>query len=147
MFFAYTDLGSFGHVTQSAVMDAYKICMKIKQTFKYAKIVCIPLNYAARSMATALCQMLRQRGLDNLLVSRDPCHCLDLTSKDMAGTDIVKSIFMESVEVYHFCIMSRMDGIRRESIAFNELEDSGTVKNAVENCMNLIHIHLTSARK
>jgi len=91
--------------------------------------------------------MLRQRGLDNPLVSLDPCHCLDLGSKDMAGTNIVKSILMESAEVYHFCIRSRMDGIHRESIAFNELEDSGTVKNVVETRMNLIHIHLTDARK
>ena len=40
-----------------------------------------------------------------------------------------------------------MDGIRRKSIAFSELEDNGTVKNAVEICMNLMHIHLTYARK
>jgi len=55
MFFAYTDLGSLDHVTQAEVMDAYKVCMKIKQTFKDAKIVCIPVDNAARSMATALC--------------------------------------------------------------------------------------------
>jgi len=88
--------------------------------------------------------MFWQRGLDNPLVPQDPCHCLGLSSKDMTGTDIVKSILMESTEVYH---LSRIDGIRRESIAFNKLEDSGTVKNVVETRMNLIHIHLTSARK
>ena len=99
-------------------------------------------------MAAALCQMLRQRGLDNPLVSQYPCHCLGIGSKNMTGL-ILRRLFilMESAEVYHFCIRSRMDGIRRKSIAFSELEDNGTVKNAVEICMNLMHIHLTYARK
>jgi len=40
-----------------------------------------------------------------------------------------------------------MNGIRHESIDVNELENSGTVQTVMEACMNLIHIHLTSAHK
>ena len=50
-----------------------------------------------------------------VVVSCDPSHCIDLISKDLAGTDVVKRVMREAKEVRDFVKIDRIDSIHEEA--------------------------------
>ena len=52
-------------------------------------IASIPVDNATRTVAAGIAVQF----LDiTIIVSLEPPHCIDLTSKDLAGTDVVKRV-------------------------------------------------------
>lgn len=138
----YTDLGSKKHVTSAEVDDAVKICEEAKKTFN-AKIASIPVDNAAKHVASLVCAKLD----DCCLVLRDPAHCVDLLSKDMAKTNVVKSVLADAKEVYDLVINDRIDSIRREALDDFLIDEECVSKNTVDTRMNLVHDHIVTACK
>ena len=80
-------------------------------------------------------------------MSRDPAHCIDRLSKDLAKTEIVSKILQEAKEVYNFVHRDRMDSIRKDAILEGRLPRDITVKCHAETRMNHIHDHILSASR
>ena len=56
------------------------------------------------------------------LVTRDPCHCIDLGSKDLAKLPCVESVMKEALEVYEFMVRPRVDAMRDTLISEEDAE-------------------------
>ncbi len=143
MFFNWSDLGSDVHITEAKVADAYNVCNQIKSAFS-TKIASISVDNAASKVAQCVAKKLTVYG-DPALPLRDPAHCIDLLSKDITKTSVVRSVLAEAKEVFELCRTNRIDNIRKESIGAGEIPDTIAAQNVVETRMNLTYIHLSSA--
>jgi hypothetical protein len=101
MFFKWSDLGSGVHVTEAEVADAYNICNQIKSAFS-TKIASISVDNAASKVAERVSKKMNADG-DPALPLRNPAHCIDLLSKDLAKTSVVRSVLAEAKEVFELC--------------------------------------------
>ena len=117
MFWNWTDLGSVKHQTTAEVDDAFKVCTDAMEEF-CCDTASIPVDNAARGVATEVCKRLG--GIT--VLSRDPSHSLDLLSKDLVGTHVVKSVMNEAKEVRDFVKIDRIDSIRLEAAESGELD-------------------------
>ncbi len=70
-----------------------------------------------------------------VLVIRDPSHCIDLCSKDIARTKCVSRVLAEATEVKNFVKIDRIDSIRTEAIEGGDLEDTATAVSMVDTRM------------
>ena len=143
LFFKWSDLGSDVHVTDAKVDDVYNVCNQIKLAFN-TKIASISVDNAASKVAGRFAKKLNADG-DPALALRDPAHCIDLLSKDLAKTSVVRSVLAEAKEVFELCQTNRIDNIRKESIRAGDIPDSVVAQNVVETRMNLTYIHLSFA--
>jgi len=107
MFVKWSDLGSDVHVTEAEVGDAYNVCNQIKSAFS-TKIASISVDNAASKVAERVAKKLNADG-DPALPLRDPAHCIDLLSKDLAKTSVVRSVLAEAKEVFELCRTNRID--------------------------------------
>ena len=111
IFLTWSDLGSLKHQTEAEIDDAYRICQEA--TVQYdSDIASIPVDNAARTVAAGIAVRFPDM---EIVVSRDPSHCIDLLSKDLAGTDVVKRVMREAKEVRDFVKIDRIDSIREEA--------------------------------
>ena len=83
VFFTWSDLGSEKHRTQAEIDDAVKVVNDILDQFG-AEVASIAVDNAARSVAKAVCDKFP--GM-NIMLLRDPGHCIDLLSKDLLMGD------------------------------------------------------------
>jgi hypothetical protein len=102
-----SDLGVDKHNTDAEVRDALEVCKRAKEEFM-ANIASIPVDNAAKAVATRVADSL----IESCLTSRDPAHCADLLSKDLATCPIVKDILVEANEVYKFVSIDCIDSMR-----------------------------------
>lgn len=91
VFYDMSDLGVDKHNTDAEVGDALEVCKRAKEEFM-ANIASIPVDNAAKAVATRVANSL----IESCLTSRDPAHCADLLSKDLATCPIVKDILVEA---------------------------------------------------
>ena len=68
--------------------------------------------------------MLKEKTGVMVLVTRDPSHCVDLCSKDLAQTDVVRLVMGDAKEVRDFVKNDRIDSIHFEMDMEGELEDT-----------------------
>ena len=59
-----------------------------------------------------------------VLLIRDPSHCVDLLSKDLANTSVVMRVMAEAKEVQDFVKIDCIDSIRLEMNQEGDLENS-----------------------
>ena len=146
MFLTWTDLGSVKHVTEEEVIDGYRVCQGAMEEFM-AKMASIPVDNAAKVMATKLAKQLTvdYDGM-TVLVLRDPSHCVDLLSKDLASCWVVKSVMDEAKEVRDLVKKDRIDSIRTECYEVGDIDESIACVSVVETRMNLSHDFITKAR-
>ena len=78
--------------------------------------------------------------------NRDPLHCLDLLSKNMALTSCVKEVLDDSREICDFLKRDRIDSIRQEAVQDGTVEEVVCPKKMVENRMVTVHLHMDSVR-
>ena len=90
-------------------------------------IASIDVDNAARLVAAKAAANDAFKGM-TILVIRDPSHCVDLLSKDLAGTDVVKRVMADSKEVRDFVKIDRIDSICVEK---NELENAEYIPTAI----------------
>ena len=136
MFWDWTDLGSVKHQTKAEVDDAFKVCTDAMEEFDCGT-ASIPVDNAARGVAAEVCARLG----GSTFLSRDPSHSLDLLSKDLVGTHVVKTVMKEAKEVRDFVKIDRIDSIRLEAAESGELEETWTAVNICDTCIriNLAH--------
>ena len=142
MFWDWTDLGSVKHQTKAEVDDAFKVCTDAMEEFDCGT-ASIPVDNAARGVAAEVCARLG----GSTFLSRDPSHSLDLLSKDLVGTHVVKSVMNEAKEVRDFVKIDRIDSIRLEAAESGELEETWTAVNMCDTRMNLAHGFIEGARR
>ena len=96
MLYTYSSQGSNVHNSSPRVLDALRVCEDAKALLN-SKIVSIPVDNAAVSVATQVSAGFEE----NAILSRDPAHCVNLLSKDLAKTKVVSKILQETKEVYN----------------------------------------------
>ena len=72
-----------------------------------ANIAIIPVDNAANAVASRVVDLL----IECCLTSRDPAHCADLLSKDLATCPIVKDILAEANEEYKIFSIDRISSM------------------------------------
>jgi len=114
------NIGSDVHGTDEEVTAVYKVCMDVKKQFGNLGISCIPVDNAAAGVAARIVKSLMVEG-NNPFALRDPLHCLDIGSKDLANTPIVKAVLNEAILVNKFARKNRVQNIRNEMVESGEL--------------------------
>jgi hypothetical protein len=74
----------------------------------------------------------------------NPAHYIDLLSKDLAKSNVVRTVLAEAKEVFDFCRTNQINNIRKEAIDAGDIPASIVAQNVSETCMNLTYIHLKS---
>jgi len=98
----------------------------------------------AQSILTINFRLSFLKGLKALPL-RDLAHCIDLLSKNLAKTSVVRSVLAEAKEVFELCSTNRIDNIQKESFGTGEIPHTIAAQNVCETRMNLTYIHLSSA--
>jgi hypothetical protein len=129
--------------TSPLLDDAYDNCNQIKVAFN-TKIASISVDNAVSKVAERVAQKLNADG-DLTLPLRDPAHCIDLLSKDLAKSSVVCSVLAEVKDVFDLCWTNQIDSIRKEMVDAGDIPASIVAQNVCETCMNLTYIHLKSA--
>ena len=70
-----------------------------------------------------------------ILVIRDPSHCIDLCSKDLAKTKVVSRVLDEATEVKNFVKIDRIDSIRTNAMRDGDIEQAVTAVSMVDTRM------------
>ncbi len=102
------------------------------------------MDNAASKVAEHVAQKLNADH-DPKLPLHDPAHCIDLLSKDLAKSSVVRSVLAEAKEVFDLWWTSQIDSIRKEAIDAGDILASIVARNVCETHMNLTYIHLKSA--
>jgi hypothetical protein len=136
-----SDLGVDKHNTDAEVRDALEVCKRAKEEFM-ANIASIPVDNAAKAVYTRVADSL----IESCLTSRDPAHCADLLSKDLATCPIVKDILVEANEVYKFVSIDCIDSICIQAKQQCHLPEATAAVNKVNTRMNLIHDFVRGAQ-
>lgn len=144
MCLTFTDLGSVKHQTQAEVDDAIKVCEDAVQVHK-SPIASIAVDNAAKAVAAKVADHLQPTM--RTVVLRDPSHCVDLCSKDLASTSVVKKVMEEANEVHKFVRTDRIDSMRLEAAEEGVLEDSYAGQTMSETRMNGAHLFICGALK
>ena len=142
-FYTYSDLGTMKHNPQAEADDAYKIVERAKKECGGTNCASIDVDNAARAVAKNVADRLDEK----CLVSRDPAHCADLLSKDVANVPVVKLLLAEAKEVFDFVKIDRIDSMRIEALHQDALETAPVAVNRVDTRMNLVHDYVQGARK
>jgi hypothetical protein len=112
LFFKWSDLGSNIHVTDAKVDDTYNICNQIKSAFN-TKDARISVDNAASKEAERVAKTLNTDG-DPALPLCNPAHSIDLLSKDLAKTSVVRSVLTERIKEFELCQTNQIDNICKE---------------------------------
>ena len=120
MFLTWTDNESVKHQTDAEVEDAVKVCKDSILTFK-TNIASLAVDNAARGVAGKVAEKFAQEG-KVILVIRDPLHCVDLCSKDLARTKCVARVIDKAMKVKTFVRVDRIESIRTDAIRDGDLE-------------------------
>jgi hypothetical protein len=123
IFLTWNDLGSTKHSTSAEIQDAINVCTEAVTRYK-APLASIDVDNAARHVAAQVALAMKEKTGATILVTRDPAHCVDLCSKDLATTKVVKRVMNEAKEVRDFCKTDRIDSIRLEMDREGDLEHS-----------------------
>ena len=106
-------------------------------------ICSVPSDNEALPVSKGVVQKLLLDG-EATLVTRDPCHCIDLGSKDLAKIPCVESVMKEAVEVHDFMVRPRVDAMRDTLI--NSEEDAEAVEH-VEKGAGKLDVKISSIHK
>ena len=146
MFLDCSDLGSLKHQTDAEVKDAFRICKGAVDKYK-TPLASIDVDNAARPMASRVASRFKTQCGQVVLVLRDPSHCVDLCSKDLALTNVVKHVLADCKVVRDFVKIDRIDSIRLEDVRDGCLEYDAKAVDMVSTRMNLVHDYLLQTRK
>lgn len=144
MVVTFTDLGSTKHQTDDEILDGIKICEAAMQTHK-AKLSSIAVDNAARKVAGGIADHFRSTMY--VVVSRDPSHCVDLLSKDLAQIEFIQELLEEATQLHKFVRTDRIDSIRIETVLAGELDESYVGMTLCDTRMNLAHDYILGALK
>ena len=142
IFLTYTDLAA-------EVADALRVCTDAMSTYG-AKIASIPVDNAAKGTGGEVCKHLKKASCGNVQTSRDPAHCIDLCSKDLAHTPVVQRVVADGKMVRDLLVeVDRIDSIKRESVIDLDchLEECFAIMGLVDTRMNLVDLFIESVRK
>ena len=144
MVITFTDLGSSKHMTEDEIKDGIKICEEAIATHK-TRLASIAVDNAAKKVASGIAGHFRP--VMYVIVSRDPSHCVDLISKDLALLEFMKELLEEATELHKFVRIDRIDSIRIEITQAGELDESYVGLTLCDTRMNLAHDYIVGALK
>ena len=133
IFLTWTDLGSTKHQTKAEIEDACNVCKAAVAKFR-SNIASLDVDNVARGMAGKVAAKFAAEG-EVVLVIRDPSHCIDLCSKDIARTKCVSRVIAKATEVKNFVKMDCIDSICTEAIEVGEIKDTMTAVSMIDSCM------------
>ena len=145
MFHDWTDLGSLKHQTDAEVENCVTVCKQAVKQYQ-VPIASLCVDNAAKTVASKVVASEELKGM-KILVLRDPSHCIDLLSKDLAATKVVSDVMAEATEVRNLVKIDRIDSIRKEmneSGVHGEYMTTSTGKS--ETRMNDCHIFIVGVR-
>ena len=90
-----------------------------------APIASIDVDNAAKTVGSRVCGSSLFAKSTCLLI-RDPSHCVDLLSKDLANTAVVKRVVDEAKEVRDLVKIDRIDSIRVEMNEEGDLDGASS---------------------
>ena len=143
IFITWTDLGSKKHTTNAEVEDAVRVINQCIEEYN-GEVASLAVDNAARGVAKLVCEKLADM---NILMLRDPGHCVDLLAKDLLKTATIRRVVDEAREVRVFVTTDRIDSIRQEAIQGGEVEFNGATVSFVDTRMNLGHDFIVAARR
>ena len=88
MFYTWSDLGSEKHRTEAEIRDACQVLQEILKKYKYG-VSSIAVDNAARAVAQEVCKRFPK---ENIMMLRNPGHCIDLLTKDLMKTAVVMRV-------------------------------------------------------
>lgn len=133
----FADLGSLKHQTEAEVKDAIRVCNSAMASFK-CNIAAIDVDNAARGMAGKVTEHYKQNLRLPMLVVRDASHTVDLLSKDLANTNVVKTVVNEMKEIHDLVRTDRINSMRLEQAEVGDLKESHSGKTFTLTRMNLL---------
>lgn len=140
----FTDLGSAKHQTDDEIQDGIKICEQQMNKHK-TSLASLNVDNAARKVAAGIA--FHFRGVLYIVVARDPSHCVDLLSKDLALTEFMKELLEEANDLHKFVRIDRIDSIRIETAQAGDLDESYVGLTLCDTRMNLAHDYIVGALK
>ena len=102
---------------------------------------------AARGVARKVSLHYKEKVNKHVVVSRDPAHTVDLCSKGIAETSVVKAIIAEAKEIHTMVRNDRIDSMRLEAVEMGDLPEAFTGLTLCETRMNDVNIYLEGAVK
>ena len=108
------------------------------------RVSSIAVDNAARSVAEEVCKKFPK---ENIMMLRDPGHCIDLLMKDLMKTAVVKRVVDDSRLVRKLVSTDRISAIKEESIEEGDIDFAGVTIAIVETRMNLVHDFLVATQK
>ena len=141
MFYTWSDLGSEKHRTEAEIADACRVLEEIMKKYK-CRVSSIAVDNAARSVAEEVCKRFPK---ENIMMLRDPGHCIDLLMKDLMKTAVVKRVVDDGRLVRKLVSTDRISAIKEESIEGGEIYFAGVTIAIVETRINLVHDFLLAA--
>jgi hypothetical protein len=108
------------------------------------RLLASQLTNAACKVAETVAKKLQSDG-DPALSLRDPAHCIDHLSKDLASSSVICSVLREVKEVFELCWTNKIDNICKELTKASNIPNSVVAQIVVKTCMNLTYIHLSFA--
>ena len=108
------------------------------------RVSSIAVDNAARSVAEEVCKKFPK---ENIMMLRDPGHCIDLLMKDLMKTAVVKRVVDDGRLVRKLVSTDRISAIKEESIEEGDIDFAGVTIAIVETRMNLVHDFLVATQK
>ena len=142
-FITWTDLGSKKHTTDAEVGDAVRVITQCVEEFN-CEVASLAVDNAAQGVAKIVCEKLADM---NILMLRDPGHCVDLLAKDLLKTKSIKRVVDDSTTVRDFVNTDRINAIRLEAIQGGSVDFNGGTVSLVLTRMNLGHDYILGARR
>ena len=139
----WSNLGSLKHWTHAKVDDAFTVYEDATITHE-SNISGIAIKNAARDVTKKVADWFPAICI---FVSRDPAHSVDICSKDLAQTSVVKCVVAKAKEVQDFVKIDCIDSICLNMACNEELEVTSTCASMTETHMNLVHDFIVTAYK
>ena len=129
----WTDLGSVKHQTEAEVKDAFHVCVKATKVYD-TRLASIAVDNAAKGVAAEVTTKFKMLG-ETVLVLRDPSHCIDLLSKDLATMKFVRDVMADAKIVVDFVTSDRIDSIWLELIRDIVIDNDGSAQDMTKTRM------------
>ena len=142
----FTDLMSEKHQTHAEINDAIRVCDECMND-NSCRISSIAVDNAARGVAKKVADHYQHKDNMKIVVSRDPSHTVDLLSKDIAKTEVVKAVVAECKEIHTMVRDDRINSMRIDAVQLGYLTESFAGQTLCETRMNEVHGYLDAGIK
>ena len=107
----------------------------MKATTAYdTRLASIAVDNAAKGVAAQVATKFKMLG-ETVLILRDPSHCIDLFSKDLATTKFVRAVMADAKVVLNFVTTDRINSMLLELIRDAVIDNDGVAQDMTKTRM------------